>query len=85
MELSKETKERIEAAALKMYSPMGKGYLPYIAGATAEALRSQKLVRSLEMIRDGFDHENDAHKYNNLNACPVCIATEALTQYNQQP
>lgn len=41
----------------------------------AENIRMRK---ALEIIRDGFDHEDDAHKYQNLNACPVCIAISAL-------
>lgn len=45
-----------------------------------ERLRAEngEMRKALESIRDGFDHENDAHKYQNLGACPVCIATSAL-------
>lgn len=42
------------------------------------------LIRELESIRDGYDHDEDAHKYNNLPACRVCSATKALAQYSTQ-
>lgn len=47
-----------------------------------EAERSQKLVATLESIRDGYDHDEDAHRYNNLAACRCCAADKALNEYN---
>lgn len=55
----------------------------YKAGATAWAERAEKLREALEGIRDGYDHERDAHKYNN-GACRCCIATKALENYKKE-
>ncbi len=40
---------------------------------------ADKLADALRDIRDNYDHDSDAHKYNT--SCRVCTATEALTEY----
>jgi hypothetical protein len=41
-----------------------------------------KRIRDLEefarFMRDGFDHREDAHRHNNLPACPVCCAENII-------
>lgn len=53
----------------------------YIAGATKEREKAKELVRTLQGFVDGYDHDTDAHKYNNEPACIVCAAQKALTNY----
>lgn len=45
----------------------------------ADRLRAEneRLRKALEDIERNYDHEDDAHKYNN-GACRVCIARDAL-------
>ena len=47
-----------------------------------EKQKAMGLVSALEFIRDGYDCDSDAHKYNT--ACRKCDAQTALTNYNKQ-
>lgn len=87
--LPAKTAERIEREAKEKYPDryttinVGESNrVAHIEAATAEALKAQVLVKELESIRDGYDHDEDAHRYNN-NACRCCNAETALKQYNQ--
>ncbi len=88
MPLTKEKEDQIikaaDAGAANCNESEAWGYADgYVDGATTEAEKASVLVSALESIRDGFDHESDAHKYNNPGACPVCIAEKALSQYKK--
>lgn len=52
--------------------------VPDLRSALAESeKRRGELEKALRTIADGYDHDGDAHKYNN-GACRVCIAEAAL-------
>jgi len=40
----------------------------------------EKMTEALRMIRDNYDHDEDAHKYGTI--CRVCLAEEILDEKN---
>lgn len=58
----------------------------FISGLTASMLarlqctrRIRRLEAALRIIRDDYDHDNDAHRYN-TSGCRVCLASKALNE-----
>lgn len=81
MALPKAVEDRIIADAdeyARTYSGTKMIKRPYIAGATAEAERSQKLVAALENLAQDVRRKPNDTRY----ATALKKADEALTEYN---
>jgi hypothetical protein len=81
--LPKEIRNRIDEDALRKYGGMSKEYMPYKAGATAEAQRAQVLVGLLKRVINFAGSASCDDHYVEITWSLVGEIEQALTQYNK--